>query len=129
MWLAWGIMTLAVASGAAQDSSPPQAEPSHDSSVTVRDSLRSGSHLYNSSVMTDIPYRPQLCALGFSYFLQGNEASCLFHSFHANPASCRCVDWHITLTLFYVLLSSKLMAYRGVTLQGAPSEADSANEG
>ena len=76
--------------------------------------------------MTDIPYCPWLCALWFSHFLQGNTASCLFHSFRANPASCGCVDWHITLTLFYVLLS---MAYRRVTLQGAPSEADSANEG
>lgn len=45
MWLAWGIMTLAVASGAAQDSSPPQAELSHDLSVTVGEFLRSGSHL------------------------------------------------------------------------------------
>ena len=38
MWLAWGIMVLGVASGAAQDSSPAQAELSHDSSVTVRHS-------------------------------------------------------------------------------------------
>jgi hypothetical protein len=45
MWLAWGIVALGVASCAAQDSSPAQAEPSHDSSVTVRRSLLSGMHL------------------------------------------------------------------------------------
>lgn len=45
MWLAWGIIALGVASGAAQDSSPAQAELSHDSSVTVRHSLHSGTHL------------------------------------------------------------------------------------
>jgi hypothetical protein len=42
MWLAWGIIALGVASGAAQDSSPAQAELSHDSTVTVRHSLHSG---------------------------------------------------------------------------------------
>jgi hypothetical protein len=45
MWLAWGIMALGVASGAAQDLSPAQAELSHDSSVTVRHSLHFGTHL------------------------------------------------------------------------------------
>jgi len=45
MWLAWGIIALGVASGAAQDSSPAQAELSYDSSVTVRHSLHSGTHL------------------------------------------------------------------------------------
>lgn len=45
MWLAWGIMALGVASCAAQDSPLAQAEPSHDSSVTVRHSLLSGMHL------------------------------------------------------------------------------------
>lgn len=43
MWLAWSIIALGVASGAAQDSSPVQAELSHESSVTVRHSLQSGS--------------------------------------------------------------------------------------
>jgi hypothetical protein len=43
MWLAWGIIALGVASGAAQDSSTAQVEP-HDSTVTVRHSLQSGTH-------------------------------------------------------------------------------------
>jgi hypothetical protein len=38
-------MALGVASGAAQDLSPAQAELSHDSSVTVRHSLHFGTHL------------------------------------------------------------------------------------
>ncbi|KAI9508559.1 hypothetical protein F5148DRAFT_1195612 [Russula earlei] len=35
MWLAWGVIALAAASGAAQDLSPAHAQPSHDSSVTA----------------------------------------------------------------------------------------------
>lgn len=53
MWLACGIIALGVASGAAQDSSPAQAELSHDSSVTsslsVLGSLPSGSHTHKGS--------------------------------------------------------------------------------
>ncbi|KAI0272118.1 hypothetical protein BGY98DRAFT_1002630 [Russula aff. rugulosa BPL654] len=53
MWLAWGIIALGVASGAAQVSSPAQAELSHDSSVTsslsVLGSLPSGSHHHKGS--------------------------------------------------------------------------------
>lgn len=59
--------------------------------------------------MTDIPYCPWLCALWFSYFLQGNEASCpssipstrTMH--HAGDKAHRCCA-NITLTLFCVLL-------------------------
>ena len=35
MWLAWGVIALVTASGVAQES-PPPAELSHDSSITVR---------------------------------------------------------------------------------------------
>jgi hypothetical protein len=60
MWLAWGIIALGVASGAAQDSSPAQAELSHDSTVTVRHSLHSGTHLLKPV----LPQQSSLSVLG-----------------------------------------------------------------
>jgi hypothetical protein len=50
--------------------------------------------------------------------------------YHAVDNARRCADGHITLTLFYDLLS--LLSNSLLTdtlLQGSPSEADSANEG
>jgi hypothetical protein len=108
MWLAWGIIALGVASGAAQDSSPAQAELSHDSSVTVRHSLHSGTHLLKPvfprqsslSVLGSLPSGSHTHKVTRLY-----KHVCMGATQTVSRQGAPSGGWHVTLTLFYVLSS------------------------
>jgi hypothetical protein len=60
MWFAWAVIALGVASTAAQDSSTAQVELPHDTSITVRHSLR----FRNESPETFLSRQTSLTVLG-----------------------------------------------------------------
>lgn len=138
MWLAWGIITLAVASGAAQDSSPAQAELSHDSSVTVRHSIHAIPEGRTSHKPTS--QQTSLTVLGSSPSGSYSSHKVMRTPLYAPFFSCepcttppgnkaRC--WWIACNpnLILCLASHQNEAHYYLAIQGSPSEADSANEG